>query len=161
MLLRVTAYEKMKKKISAADGIKYIDSLLTLAGLKKGNFRIADGSGASFYNLFTTGAMVEILKYVYSQPGLYKTILNSFPVAGVDGTLSERLKEFAHLRNINAKTGTLSGTSNLTGYISTTHGHLMAFSLYIQNFTGAPKRIRDLQDEICRAVYLIKSDKEE
>jgi D-alanyl-D-alanine carboxypeptidase/D-alanyl-D-alanine-endopeptidase (penicillin-binding protein 4) len=161
MLLRTIAYEQLKRKITSADGIKFIDSLIVLTGMKKGNYRIVDGSGASFYNLVSTGLITDILKYIHGNPEMYRIISNSLPIAGVDGTLKERLKEFAHLQNIYAKTGTLSGTSNLAGYITTTHGHIMAFTLYIQNFTGSSKRVRDLQDDICRAIYLIKSDKEE
>ncbi|MBA4316990.1 MAG: D-alanyl-D-alanine carboxypeptidase/D-alanyl-D-alanine-endopeptidase [Flavobacterium sp.] len=161
MLLRATAYEQMKKKISAKDGTKYIDSLITIAGMKKQNYRIVDGSGVSFYNLISTELVVEVLKYLFQQKEYYQIISSSLPVAGVDGTLANRLKDFSHLQNINAKTGTMSGISTLAGYIFSTHGHVMAFTLYIQNFNGNPKRIRDIQDEICRAIYLIKSDKDE
>lgn len=161
MLLRVTAYEQLKRKISAADGIKFIDNFISLAGIRNSNYRLTDGSGASFYNLLTTGMVMEILKYIYNDPVMYKTLSASFPTAGVDGTLLQRLKEFAHLKNIYLKTGTLSGVSDIAGFITTTHGHVMATVIYIQNFTGSPKRIRDLQDEIIRAIYLIKSDKEE
>lgn len=161
MILRVMAYEKYKRKVSAADGIKMLDSLIQITGIKKGNYRIVDGSGVSFYNLISAEMIIEILKFERSKPEQYKLFLNSLPIAGVDGTLKARLKDFAHLQNINAKTGSLSGTSTIAGYINTVHGHTMAFALLIQNFTGSPKRIRDLQDEICRAVFLIKSDKDE
>lgn len=161
MLLRIIPSELLKKKVSAKEGIKYLDSLITLAGMKKQNYRIVDGSGVSFYNLISTELMVEVLKYIFQQKELYSIIAPSLPIAGVDGTLTDRMKDFAHLQNINAKTGTMSGISNLAGYISSTHGHVMAFTLYIQNFAGSPKRIRDIQDEICRAIYLIKSDKDE
>jgi D-alanyl-D-alanine carboxypeptidase/D-alanyl-D-alanine-endopeptidase (penicillin-binding protein 4) len=161
MILRVMAYEKYKRKVSAADGIKMLDSLIQITGIKKGSYRIVDGSGVSFYNLISAEMIIEILKFERSKPEQYKLFLISLPVAGVDGTLKVRLKDFAHLQNINAKTGSLSGTSTIAGYINTVHGHTMAFVLLIQNFTGSPKRIRDLQDEICRAVFLIKSDKDE
>jgi len=161
MLLRAAAYEKLKRTVSAADGIKYTDSLIALAGMKKGNYRIVDGSGLSFYNLISSELIIEVLKFIHSNPRLYPVILNSLPIAGVDGTLSERMKEFAHLKNIYAKTGTMSGTSCLAGYLYTTHGHLMAFSIAMQNFTGSSKRMRSIQDDICRAIYLIKSDKDE
>lgn len=161
MILRAIAYEQLKRKVSAADGIKYIDSLITLTGLKKKNYRIVDGSGLSFYNLISAELIVEVLKYARWQPDIYEHLLKSLPVAGVDGTLKNRLKDFSHLENINAKTGSISGVTTLAGYITTTHGHTMAFALLIQNFTGGQKRVRDLQDEICRAIYLIKSDKDE
>ena len=161
MLLRLTAYEQLKRKVSATDGIKYIDSLLVLSGIKKKNYQIVDGSGVSFYNLITCSMMIEILKYIYANQEMYDVMLNSFPIAGVDGTLAKRMKEFSTLQSVKAKTGTLRGVSNLAGYITTVHKHVMAFAIYIQNFTGDAKRIRDIQDQICNAIYLIKSDKDE
>ncbi len=161
MLMLAAAYEQLKRKVSAKDGILLLDSLVTLAGMKKQNYRIVDGSGLSFYNLVSAELVVEILKYLYLQKESYLVISSSLPIAGVDGTLAERMKDFSHLQNISAKTGSMSGISALAGYISSTHGHIMAFALYIQNFNGGPKRIRDIQDEICRAIYLIKSDKDE
>jgi len=161
MIMRASSYEKFKRKISPADGTKMIDSLITLTGLKKTSYRIADGSGNSFYNLVSAELIMETLKFIQQRPEMYRIILNSLPVAGVDGTMAGRLKDFSHLKNIYAKTGTLSGVSTLSGYLQTVHGHTMAFVILIQNFTGSPKRIRDIQDEICRAIFLIKSDKDE
>ncbi len=161
MILRAIAYEQLKRKVTAADGIKFIDSLITLTGMKKKNYRIVDGSGLSFYNLVSAELLIETLKFVRWQPAIYEPFLRSLPVGGVDGTLKNRFQDFSHLENINAKTGSVSGVSTLAGYITTTHGHTMAFALFIQNFTGGQKRIRALQDEICRAIYLIKSDKDE
>ncbi len=161
MLLRCTAYEMLKRKISAEDGVKYTDSLITLAGLKGSNYRIVDGSGLSFYNLISTRLLTEVLKYIYSKPKLYNVILPSLPSAGIDGTMAGRLKEFAHLNNINLKTGSLSGVSALAGYITSEHGHTLAVSVLIQNFKGNQAPVREIMDEICRAAFLIKSEKDE
>lgn len=81
MTLRATAFELMKKKITAKDGIRYIDSLITLAGMKKQNYRIVDGSGLSFYNLISAELMIEILKYIFRQQELFQIISLSLPAA--------------------------------------------------------------------------------
>lgn len=161
MILRAIADRLPLIKAHASDGIKYIDSLIILTSGKGRKYYIADGSGVSSYNQLSTSIVINVLNYIYGNQELFNILTASLPVAGVDGTLAGRMKDFSHLQNIYAKTGSMRGVSNLAGYIQTMHGHTISFALFIQNFTGSPKRIRDLQDEICRAIYLIKSDKDE
>ena len=47
-----------------------------------------------------------------------KYYINSFPIAGVDGTLENRMLKTPAEKNVHAKTGTLTGVSCLSGYVT-------------------------------------------
>lgn len=151
MLLRKIGAEKFSGTASAEKGLKYIDSLAVLLGYSPETFVFADGSGLSHYNLVSTSLIIDLLKYFYKeQPELYGHLYESLPIAGVDGTLEHRMRFGETFKNVRAKTGTISGVSNLSGYLTSANNHLIAFSIFIQNYSGSAKRARQIQDEICR-----------
>jgi D-alanyl-D-alanine carboxypeptidase/D-alanyl-D-alanine-endopeptidase (penicillin-binding protein 4) len=135
---------------TAKNGIKMVDSLITLAGMIPSDYRIVDGSGVSHYNLISSELILAVLKYMYyDKPDLFTILYNSFPIAGVDGTLDNRMKNTPAQNNVHAKTGTLSGVCSLSGYVTAKNGHLLAFSMLVQNYVGSSKIGRGFQDRIC------------
>lgn len=135
---------------TAKDGIKAIDSLLQLAGFDSKNYRFADGSGVSHYNLVSAELLCGVLKYMHqSQPELCNILIRSFPIAGVDGTLERRMRNTAAENNVKAKTGTLSGVSNLSGFVTAKNGHQIIFSILTQNQTRKTSRVVEYQNKIC------------
>ncbi len=150
MVLRAIAAKYFGKPATARNGIKFVDSLITSAGMNPNDYRIVDGSGVSHYNLITANLIVHVLRYLYyDRPDLYKIIYNDFPVAGVDGTLSHRFINTPGYNNVHAKTGSLSGVSSLSGYLTAENGHQIAFSMLVQSYVKSPKIYRDEQDKIC------------
>ena len=150
MTLRAIAYKYFGKPTTAENGIKLIDSLLTEIGLTKSDYRIVDGSGVSHYNLISAELLTQLLKHIYREyPDLFKMLYNSLPIAGVDGTLKNRMKSGFAFNNVRAKTGTLSGVSSLSGYLTTKNNHEIAFSILVQNFKGSSKAARIFQEKIC------------
>lgn len=79
-----------------------------------------------------------------------------FPIGGWDGTLEDRMKNEESTAKIIAKTGTLSGTSCLSGYIFTTKGKTLAFSILMNGYVDEAKPFRNLQDRIVSALTEIK-----
>lgn len=135
---------------TADNGIRALDSLLKLAGFDSHNYRFADGSGVSHYNLVSAELLCGVLKYMYhSQPGLCNILIRSFPIAGVDGTLERRMRNTAAENNVKAKTGTLSGVSNLSGFVTAKNGHQLIFSIMTQNQTRKTARVVEYQNKIC------------
>jgi D-alanyl-D-alanine carboxypeptidase/D-alanyl-D-alanine-endopeptidase (penicillin-binding protein 4) len=136
-------------------GIKIIQMLIDSLKLKSSNYRIVDGSGVSHYNLVSVELIMRLLKYMYNQPeNIFNTFLNSLPISGIDGTLKNRMKNEVTYSKVFAKTGTLSGVSCLSGYMKNQKGEMIAFSIFIQNFVGSSKQARDIQDDICKIIYL-------
>lgn len=153
LLLRTLSFS-FSKYASAKKGIVMVDSLITLAGLNPKNYMIVDGSGLSFYNLLSTEALTEVLKYFYyKQPKIFEMLFNSFPISGYDGTLKNRMKETSTYKHVFAKTGSLSGVSNLSGYLMSRNDHLIAFSILIQNYSGNSNQARAIQNNICKIIF--------
>lgn len=153
MTLRALAEKYFGKSASAENGLKMIDSLIILCGLNPNEYRLADGSGVSHYNLVSAELLLSVLKYFYyNDSELFKTLYESFPIAGVDGSLSGRMKNTLAENNVHAKTGTLSGVSCLSGYVKSKKGNMIAFSILVQNYVGNSKQARDFIDAVCEII---------
>jgi serine-type D-Ala-D-Ala carboxypeptidase/endopeptidase (penicillin-binding protein 4) len=78
--------------------------------------RIADGSGLSPADRITPSALIGILQAVWSDPALRRPFLRSLAVAGVSGTMQDRLPALRGV--VRAKTGTTDLSCSLTGFIA-------------------------------------------
>jgi len=59
---------------------------------------------------------------------------DALPVAGIDGTLRNRMLETPAAGNARAKTGTLRYVNALSGYVTSKAGERFAFALLLNNF---------------------------
>lgn len=110
--------------------------------------RLADGSGVSRYNLVTAGQIVAVLRYMAGCQDLFPAFRDALPIAGVDGTLEERMVGTPAEAVARAKTGSLSGVTTLSGYVPAADGERLAFSVLMEFFTGSTDARRALQDSI-------------
>ncbi len=150
MLIYALAAKYYGIPATAGNGISMVDSIIAAAGCDPSFYRIVDGSGVSRYNLISTELMISLLKYIYyNKPSVFKSIYSSLPIAGVDGTLKKRMTGTPAQNNVHAKTGTLSGVTTLSGYLTSKEGHFIAFSIFIQNYIGSSDYGRNFQDKIC------------
>ena len=79
--------------------------------------RLYDGSGLSLGDRLTAQGIVSVITTCGSQPyGFW--FRNSLPMAGVSGTLSDRMRTGPAHGNAQAKTGTLRDASALSGYVT-------------------------------------------
>jgi D-alanyl-D-alanine carboxypeptidase/D-alanyl-D-alanine-endopeptidase (penicillin-binding protein 4) len=110
-----------------------------------------DGSGLSRQNLVTPHAIVQLLRYASTQPwgAAYKT---TFPVSGVDGSLSDRLSAPRLKSRIFGKTGSLEGVKTLSGYATTDSGQAVMFSILSNNSNLPAKRVTDTIDQLVEAI---------
>ena len=81
----------------------------------------------------------------------YTHLLPSLPIAGIDGTLSKRMRKTSAEGNVRAKTGTLTGVISLAGYCTAANGHQLCFSIINQGVLHA-NNARTFQDRICTAL---------
>ncbi|MCA8952578.1 MAG: D-alanyl-D-alanine carboxypeptidase/D-alanyl-D-alanine-endopeptidase [Planctomycetes bacterium] len=131
-------------------GIAVVATDLAALGFDAGSFRAVDGSGVSHYDLLSADLLVGLLVDMHRRGGsAYELFRRSLPIAGVDGTLATRMRDTAASERVFAKTGTVSGVSNLAGYIDTRSGRRLAFAILCQNFVGSARPWRELQDQIC------------
>ena len=110
--------------------------------------RFVDGSGLSRYNLLNAELLTKLLIYMYHNFEFMPEYMASLPIAGVDGTLKNRMQGMYAEKVLRAKTGTLSGVSALAGYTKTADGEVLAFGILISHYVGSAAHARRIQDKI-------------
>jgi PBP4 family serine-type D-alanyl-D-alanine carboxypeptidase len=97
---------------------KTFDKVLRELGIDPSRIIIKDASGLSKENKLTANILSQLLYKIHSDP-VYSQLIDGLPVSGKTGTLSKRYIESAPqaVGLVKAKTGTLSGTVSLAGYV--------------------------------------------
>jgi D-alanyl-D-alanine carboxypeptidase/D-alanyl-D-alanine-endopeptidase (penicillin-binding protein 4) len=113
-------------------GAQAAKSALSQLGINPNSYRLADGSGLSRHNAATPRALVSILRAMYSAQGR-EIFLASLPVAGMSGTLRNRMKYTPAQGMVHAKTGTLRGVRALSGYMEHPRYGTIVFSIMGNN----------------------------
>ena len=90
---------------------------LRRAGVPVQGVRIADGSGLSLDDRLTARALVAILLAGSESPEIDDAFVTSLSVAGVSGTLEDRLGTRPTRGQVIGKTGTTSVASSLAGFV--------------------------------------------
>jgi serine-type D-Ala-D-Ala carboxypeptidase/endopeptidase (penicillin-binding protein 4) len=87
-------------------------------GVERKGLVIRDASGLSRKNRVTANQVGQLLLKIRSD-SRFAPLLSGLPISGLTGTLKNRFVETAReaVGLVKAKTGTLSGTANLAGYV--------------------------------------------
>jgi D-alanyl-D-alanine carboxypeptidase/D-alanyl-D-alanine-endopeptidase (penicillin-binding protein 4) len=118
MLLKQLGASRLDRGTSAA-GATVVMETLAQAGVPMAGVRVVDGSGLSRLDRLTANALAALLKVAWNDPTIRPVLLASLPVAGVNGTLEDRLRKPPARGRVLAKTGTTDVASALSGYVST------------------------------------------
>ncbi len=110
---------------------------------------LADGSGLSRADRAAPREVVDLLRGMSSHTA-FTPFDDSLPIPGIDGTLASRMRHTEASKRCRAKTGTLSNVSSLSGYCTTSGGHLIAFS--ILNNRVWPPTARNAQDRLVKTI---------
>ena len=102
---------------STAAGARVIRGALADAGVPLAGVRLADGSGLSGLDRLTAAAVVALLEAGLAQGELRDAFLQSLAVAGVNGTLEDRMEKRPARGRVIAKTGTTRTASALSGFV--------------------------------------------
>ena len=116
---------------------------LRKVGMAMEGVRLSDGSGLTRNNRLTSRALAKLLFKARREPW-FDAFYASFPVARnrermVGGTLRNRMNGTRAAYNARGKTGTLSGVTALSGYVTGADGRRYVFSM-LSNYTGATPR---------------------
>ncbi|MFJ7366953.1 D-alanyl-D-alanine carboxypeptidase/D-alanyl-D-alanine-endopeptidase [Peribacillus frigoritolerans] len=141
------------------DGLKVARNQLKSMGINMQTIMMRDGSGISQVNMIPANEITKLL-YAIQEKTWFPAYLNALPIAGnenrmVGGTLRKRMKGTFAAGNVRAKTGTISGTSSLSGYVTTKRGEKIIFSIILNNFVEE-KGVTAIQDKI--AVMLAEQE---
>ena len=135
--------------VSFKSASKYLQNFVSRKfGMYSASYNIVDGCGLSVYDMCSPQFMVDMLCLIYRDNDLFPILYRSLPISGVDGTLKTRLNDKSTLNKVHAKTGSVTGSCTLAGYVKTADGRDLAFCIMNE---GAVKMApsRKIQDQIC------------
>jgi D-alanyl-D-alanine carboxypeptidase len=122
---------------------------------------VVDGSGISRFDQVTPGAIIGLLEKMYFDINNFEDFYNSLSIAGVDGTLDDRMIGTLAENNFRGKTGTLNGVSSISGYLTTAGGEDFIVCIIFEFNSGRWKNYRNLQDEIIEALSNLNEESPE
>ena len=150
MALRAVA--RMRRNIGSREaGIEELRAFLTEVGIMNDAWHLNDGSGLARSNLVTPETVVKLLRFMYASP-FRESWISLLPVGGVDGTLRNRFPDPAIGLRVHAKTGSVAHVSTLSGYLQSSRGGWIAFSILANNFNGPSADITGVMDRICALI---------
>lgn len=135
-------------KLSSEEaGIDAVKAFLKEAGIGATDTIFTDGSGLSRRDLVTANSTVQLLIYM-SRHRYGAAFREALPLAGVDGTLRNRMKGTAAAGNVRAKTGTLTSVATLSGYVTSASGERLVFAIMLNNYPESSLMSRNHVDNI-------------
>jgi D-alanyl-D-alanine carboxypeptidase/D-alanyl-D-alanine-endopeptidase (penicillin-binding protein 4) len=114
-------------------GIDELNRFAREVGINSGDLQFEEGSGLSRNNLTTPNATIALLQFM-SRHKSADVYLDALPIAGVDGTLRNRMKGTPAAGNARAKTGTLRWANSLSGQVKTASGERLIFSIMLNRY---------------------------
>ncbi len=112
---------------------------------------VRDGSGLARYDYVSPQTLVRILDAMRRSPN-FNVFYDALPIAGVDGTLENRMKGTPADSNVHAKTGSVALARSLSGYVTTADQHMLIFSFLANNWTTPTREVERVQDAILARV---------
>lgn len=149
--------EVLFKAIGAAASGKQGNSLysqqsilnfIDVNGIYKPGTSIVDGSGISRFDQVTLASVTGILEKMYFDLRHFDDFYNSLSIAGIDGTLRNRMTGTPAENNFRGKTGTLNGVISVSGYLTTPGGDELILGIMFEFNRGGWNFFRSIQDEI-------------
>ncbi|MEU6547466.1 D-alanyl-D-alanine carboxypeptidase/D-alanyl-D-alanine-endopeptidase [Streptomyces sp. NPDC046859] len=131
-------------------GLAAVGGYLERAGVGRDRIRQVDGSGLSRMDAFPADQLVRLLRAVRAEPW-YADWYRALPVAChpdrfTGGTLRSRMCGTPAALNARAKTGSLTGASALSGYVTDADGRELVFAVVLNNYLASS--VKALEDAI-------------
>ena len=137
--------------LTGEDYAAFASKFYAEAGVAPGDVVQSDGSGLSRRDLATPRAFVALLEYAAKQKW-FPAFYDSLPVAGVDGTLEDRLKNSSATMRIHAKSGSLEHVRTRSGYAELPNGKRLIFSFMSNNMGSKGHEATDALDALSTAM---------
>ncbi|MDH5752103.1 MAG: D-alanyl-D-alanine carboxypeptidase/D-alanyl-D-alanine-endopeptidase, partial [Deltaproteobacteria bacterium] len=139
--------------VSAADGLGVVARVVESDFSKlSGQLNMADGSGLSRQGMISPRLLVNILNHVSRDFSLQAEYINSLSLAGVDGTLQYRNFPYWMRGKLRAKSGTLDGVGNISGYMELP-GDVVIFSFLINGSDRSFLELQESQDRVLTGIF--------
>jgi D-alanyl-D-alanine carboxypeptidase/D-alanyl-D-alanine-endopeptidase (penicillin-binding protein 4) len=149
--LPATAADQSCNALTSDDYAAFAAKFYADAGIVVGDVVQTDGSGLSRHDLATPRAFVTLLQYAMKQ-SWFGAYYDSLPVAGVDGTLGDRMKNSAGATRIHAKSGSLQHVRTRSGYAELPNGRRLIFSFMSNNMGSKGHEATEALDALSAAM---------
>jgi serine-type D-Ala-D-Ala carboxypeptidase/endopeptidase (penicillin-binding protein 4) len=136
-------------------GISVVKQRLAELGVNPQSYRLNDGSGLSRHNLVAPSAFVQLLSGMTNTPE-GKVFRDSLPVAGISGTLKNRMKGTSAQGIVQAKTGSMGGTISLSGYMNSPKYSPLVFSIILNQHDRPTSEMSKVIDRVVVALSRLK-----
>ncbi|HZT15930.1 MAG TPA: D-alanyl-D-alanine carboxypeptidase/D-alanyl-D-alanine-endopeptidase [Gaiellaceae bacterium] len=133
---------------TTAGGLAVVMRDLGAAGVPLQGVRMADGSGLSLDDRVTARALSALLLAIWRNPQIRDVVWRALPVAGVSGTLQDRLDRRPTRGAVRAKTGTTDLATALSGYVRRQYAFAVLDNGYPVSFAAS----REAQDRFVTAL---------
>ena len=133
---------------TTSEGIHVVRKELRRRGVPLEGVVLADGSGLSAYDRLTATTTTLLLISASSDAGIDEPFMDSLPVAGISGTLVDRMTSGPAYGNVRAKTGTTDSASALSGYVRTRY----VFSIFMNGSPVPWWYAREAQDRFAQVL---------
>ena len=147
MLLKELGASELDRGTSAA-GAAVVMRQLAQAGVPMAGVRIVDGSGLSQSDRLTPRALATLLVIAWNDIDVQLPLWDALPVAGINGTLDDRMRKGPARGAVRAKTGTTDVASALSGYVRERY----VFSVLQNGYPIATWWARTSQDRFAEAL---------
>lgn len=148
----------VKTGVGTADSAQRVVSSQLLAwGAAPDGFAVRDGSGLSRHDYVSPRTIIHVLDAGRQLPD-FKVLYDALPIAGVDGTVRNRMKGTPAEGNVHAKTGTLDKARSLSGFVTTADGRMLLFSALCNNYVVPTRRVDQVTDALGARLAALRLD---
>ncbi|TCO51731.1 D-alanyl-D-alanine carboxypeptidase/D-alanyl-D-alanine-endopeptidase (penicillin-binding protein 4) [Kribbella antiqua] len=128
-------------------GLDVVTDYAKSVGVDTSALRLSDGSGLSRKVNVTADSITDLLIAVQKEPW-WQQWYDALPIAGnpdrfTGGTLRSRMRNTPAANNLHGKTGSLTGVTSLSGYVTAADGRKLVFSMISNNYLVSPRSIED------------------
>lgn len=146
MLFKTLGLERGTAGTSNA-GRHVLEAQLKTWGARDDGYVVRDGSGLSRYDYVSPETIVHVLDAMRRDQN-FPLFYQSLPIAGVDGTIQNRMRGTPAENNVHAKTGSVAQARSLSGYVRALDGDTLMFSILANNWSVPAGRVTAAADSI-------------
>ncbi len=115
--------------------------------------RMVDGSGGSRYNLISADQLVSLYIAANKNSSIWSYFYDSLPISTLDGSIKTKFADYPELHGkVHAKTGSMGGVSNLSGYLERDNGQTLVFAIMINGYIGPRADASKFIEQILAAI---------
>jgi D-alanyl-D-alanine carboxypeptidase/D-alanyl-D-alanine-endopeptidase (penicillin-binding protein 4) len=150
---QIFRYLALKKNIvaSSTGAVQVVRSYWKSKGLPIEQLFNYDGCGLSPMDAVSAQFFVDLLIYMQTISPNKEAFINSLPVSGKSGTLTNFLDKTRLQGKVHAKSGTISGVKSYAGYIES-NNKTYVFSILVNHADGTSKAVTRKMEEFLLSI---------